>query len=138
MPAGKGVGGRSPPAGTEPWRGSPPDAHVDCEGGFEGFQQEIASMKVLFDASSDLEAVLVSVGVEHDSNESTTDQDDKGPNALEIFRQLSLLNGMKPLIQTLHDKLGIDRSAIWEELAENFDSISAVNMYDRAGAQEGV
>jgi hypothetical protein len=37
---------------------------------------------------------------------------------------------MKHLIQTLQEKLGIDRSAIWEELAENFDAIDEVNMHD--------
>jgi hypothetical protein len=37
---------------------------------------------------------------------------------------------MKPLIQTLQEKLGIDRSAIWEELAEDCDAIVEVNMHD--------
>jgi hypothetical protein len=37
---------------------------------------------------------------------------------------------MKPLIQILHEKLGIDGSAIWEKLAEEFESIDEVNMHD--------
>jgi hypothetical protein len=78
----------------------------------------------------ELKAELMSLGVELDSVESTTNQDISGPNAVEIFRQLSLPNGMKPLIQTLHEKLGIDRSAMWEELEEDFDAIDEVNMHD--------
>jgi hypothetical protein len=80
--------------------------------------------------ATQLEAELESLGVELDSEESTTDQDKSGPNAVEIFRQLSLPNGMKPWIQTLQEKLGIDRSAIWEELAEDFDAFDEVNMHD--------
>jgi hypothetical protein len=80
--------------------------------------------------ATELEAELVSLGVELDSDESTTAQDTSGPNDVEIFRQLSLPNGVKPLIQTLQEKLGIDRSAIWEELAEYFDAIDEVNMHD--------
>jgi hypothetical protein len=48
------VGGRNPLVETEPWRCSPPDIHVGCGGGFGGFQEEIASMEVLVNASSDL------------------------------------------------------------------------------------
>jgi hypothetical protein len=77
-----------------------------------------------------LEAELMSLGIELNSDESTTNQDNSGPIAVEIFRQLSLPNGMKPLIQTLHEKLSIDRSAMWEELAEDFDAIDEVNMHD--------
>jgi hypothetical protein len=79
----------------------------------------------------ELEAELVSLCVELDSDESTTDQDKSGPNAVEVFRQLSLPNGIKPLIQTLQEKLGINRSAIWEELAGDFDAIDEVNMHDQ-------
>jgi hypothetical protein len=79
--------------------------------------------------ATELEAELVSLGVEVDSDESTTNQDKSGPNAVEIFRQLLLPNVMKPLIQTLQEKLGIVRSAIWEELAEDFDTIDELNMH---------
>jgi hypothetical protein len=37
---------------------------------------------------------------------------------------------LKPLILTLHEKLGVDRFAIWVELAEVFDSIDEANMHD--------
>jgi hypothetical protein len=80
--------------------------------------------------ATELEAQLVSRGVEYDSDESTTDQDKSGPTAVDIFRQLSLANGIKPLIQMFQAKLGIDRSAIWQELAEEFDAIDEVNIYD--------
>jgi hypothetical protein len=36
-----------------PWRGSPPDIHVGCGGVFAVFQEELAGMKVLVNASSD-------------------------------------------------------------------------------------
>jgi hypothetical protein len=68
---------------------------------------------------TELEPELVPLGVDLGSDEITTDQDNSGPNACEIFRQFSLRNGMKPLIQTLHEKLGIDGCAIWKELAES-------------------
>jgi hypothetical protein len=51
--------------------------------------------------ATELEAELVSLGVELDSDESTTNQDKLGSSAVEIFHQLSLPNGVKPLIQTL-------------------------------------
>jgi hypothetical protein len=47
-----------------------------------------------------------------------------------MSRCRSLPNDIKPLILTLHEKLGIDRSAIWEELVEELDSIDEVNMHD--------
>jgi hypothetical protein len=47
-----------------------------------------------------------------------------------ISRYSSLPKGMKPLILTLYEKLGIDRFAIWVELAEVFDAIYEVNMRD--------
>jgi hypothetical protein len=47
-----------------------------------------------------------------------------------FFRHLSQLNVIKPLILTLHEKLGIDRCAIWKERAEEFDSMNEVNMHN--------
>jgi hypothetical protein len=47
-----------------------------------------------------------------------------------MSRCRSLPNDIQPLILTLHEKLGIDRSAIWEEVVEELDSIDEVNMHD--------
>jgi hypothetical protein len=44
----------SPPAGAEPWRGSPPDIHVDPGGASGGFQKDLAIMEVLVNDSIDL------------------------------------------------------------------------------------
>jgi hypothetical protein len=57
--------------------------------------------------AAELEAELVSLGVKLGTDESTTDQDKSGPNAVDIFRQLSLPNGMKPFIQTLQESLAL-------------------------------
>jgi hypothetical protein len=46
-----------------------------------------------------------------------------GPIAVKRFGQLSLPNDVKPFILTLHESLGIDKGATWEEHAKEFDSI---------------
>jgi hypothetical protein len=43
--------------------------------------------------------------------------------------QLLMPHGAKPLILTLHEKLGIDKSAVWEELAKEFDTVDEVSVH---------
>jgi hypothetical protein len=75
-------------------------------------------MEVLVNDSSDLD--FWGLPQLHVANEQTS-------SCMSTCR--SLPSGIKPLILTLHEKLGIDRSANWEERVEEFDSMDEVNMH---------
>jgi hypothetical protein len=76
-------------------------------------------MEVLVNDSSDL--VFWGLSQYHIGNEQTSSC---------MSRCRSLSNVIEPLILTLHEKLGIDRSAMLKELVEGLDSNDEVNMHD--------
>jgi hypothetical protein len=53
---------------------------------------------------------------------------------------MMLPNGSEPLIKTLHDALNIDKSLLWEQLADEFDAVDEVAMHESVAdeSEEGV
>jgi hypothetical protein len=51
-------------------------------------------------------------------------------NAVEVYKQMLLPNGTVPLIKQLHETLSIDKSLVWEQLANKFDAFDQVSMHE--------